>query len=119
MLTELGISAATTQPTNLLTQSAVAQGDTLTITIGGNAPVTIHIRQSGAGQCRRSLELNGATGLGGLNGGTGSVVSSGAGTGNITITASSPNDKITVTRNDQSDDVRHAGDVGDCHPTRW
>ncbi|MGZ3408908.1 MAG: flagellar hook-basal body complex protein [Xanthobacteraceae bacterium] len=96
LLTELGISAATTQPTNLLSQSAVAQGDTMTVKIGANAPVTITFGNL-AGQVQTLAQLNGATGLGGLNGGTGSVVPSGAGTGDVTITASSPSDNITVT----------------------
>jgi flagellar hook protein FlgE len=96
LLTELGISAVTTQPTNLLTQSAVAQGDTMTVTIGANPPKTI-VFGNGAGQVSTLAQLNGANGLGVLNGGLGSVTASGNGTGNVTIAASNPNDNIAVT----------------------
>jgi flagellar hook protein FlgE len=96
LLTELGISATTTQPTNLLTQSAVAPGDTMTVAIGGNTPTTI-VFGTGAGQVATLAQLNGVNGLGGLNGGLGSVTASGNGTGNVTVTAANPNDTITVT----------------------
>jgi flagellar hook protein FlgE len=92
MMAELGLSVGTTQPTNLLTQSAVAQGDTLTIDIGA-ATKTI-IFGTGAGEVSTLAELNSAPdGLGGVNGGIASVNTS---NGNITITASSPVEDINI-----------------------
>ena len=35
LFTELGFGVGTTNPTNLLTQNAVAQGQTMNITVGG------------------------------------------------------------------------------------
>jgi flagellar hook protein FlgE len=93
LLTELGLSVGTTNPTNLLTQSAVAPGDTLIVTIGANPATTITFG-NGGGQVSTLADLNGASGLGGLTGGTGSVNTS---NGNITITATSPVDTITIT----------------------
>ncbi|MEX0840790.1 MAG: flagellar hook-basal body complex protein [Xanthobacteraceae bacterium] len=93
MLAELGLSVGTTQPTNLLTQSAVAPGDTLTITIGANVKTITF--GNGANQVSTLAELNSAPdGLGGVTGGIASVNTS---NGNITITATSPTDTITVT----------------------
>jgi flagellar hook protein FlgE len=92
MLAELGISVGTTKPTNLLTQSAVAQGDTLVVAIGA-ATKTITFG-TGVGEVSTLAELNSApNGLGGVNGGIASVNTS---TGNITITASSPTETITL-----------------------
>lgn len=93
LLNELGMSAGTTQPTNLLTQSAVAPGDTVIVTIGANAPKTITFG-TGAGQVATLAQLNGVNGLGGITGGIGSVNPA---NGNITIAASSPSDTITIT----------------------
>jgi flagellar hook protein FlgE len=93
MLAELGLSTGTTQPTNLLTQSAVGAGDTLVVTIGANPPTTITFG-NGAGQVSTLAELNGASGLGSLAFGIGSVNPA---NGNVTITASSPTDNISIT----------------------
>jgi flagellar hook protein FlgE len=92
MMAELGLSVGTTKPTNLLTQSAVAQGDTLIVTIGA-ATKTITFG-TGAGEVSTLAELNSAPdGLGGVGGGTASVNTA---TGNITITASSSTETITI-----------------------
>jgi flagellar hook protein FlgE len=92
LLAELGLSVGTTNPTNLLTQSAVAAGQTLTVTIGANPPTTITFG-TGAGQVSTLAELNGASGLAALTGGIGSVNTA---NGNVTITASNPSDTITI-----------------------
>ncbi len=93
LLAELGISVGTTQPTNLLTQSAVAPGDTLIVTIGGNTKTITF--GNGANQISTLAELNsGPDGLGGVIGGIATVNTS---NGNITITATSPTDSITIT----------------------
>lgn len=89
--TELGISVGTTQPVNLMTQSAVAQGQTLTVKIGA-ASYTMTFG-TGAGEVSTLNELNGANGLAGLSAGIGSVNTA---TGNITITASNPNETIEI-----------------------
>lgn len=91
MLAELGVSVGTTQPTNLLTQSAVAQGQTLQITIGA-AAYTITFGTA-AGQVSTLNELNGVDGLGGLSAGIGTVNTS---NGNITITALNAAETITI-----------------------
>jgi flagellar hook protein FlgE len=93
LLSELGLSVGTTQPTNLLTQSAVAPGDTMTITIGANSKTITF--GTGANQVSTLAELNSAPdGLGGVTGGIASVNTS---NGNITVTATSPTDTITIT----------------------
>jgi flagellar hook protein FlgE len=92
LLAELGLSVGTAQPTNLLTQSAVGPGDTLIVTIGANTKTITF--GNGPNQVSTLAELNGAPdGLGGLTGGLGSVNTS---NGNITITATNPNDIITL-----------------------
>jgi flagellar hook protein FlgE len=91
-MAELGLSVGTTQPTNLLTQSAVAQGDTLIVTIG--AAIKTITFGTGAGEVSTLAELNSApNGLGGVGGGTASVNTA---TGNISITASSSTETITI-----------------------
>jgi flagellar hook protein FlgE len=92
LLAELGLATGTTQPTNLLTQSAVGPGDTMIVTIGANPPYTITFG-NGGGQVSTLAELNLGSGLGGLAGGVGSVNPA---NGNITITATSPTDTITI-----------------------
>lgn len=89
LLGELGLSAGTTNATNLLTQSAAAAGQTLSFTVGGNPTLTITFG-TGAGQVSTLAELN--TALSGLTGGTAAVDSS----GNITVTAANKTDTITV-----------------------
>jgi flagellar hook protein FlgE len=91
LLTELGLSVGTTNPTNLLTQSAVGAGQTLVVTVGANPSTTITFG-TGVGEVSTLAELS--TALGTITGGTGSVDSS---NGNVTITASNQTDTITVT----------------------
>jgi flagellar hook protein FlgE len=92
LLSELGLSVGTTQPTNLLTQSAVGPGDTLIVTIGANTKTITF--GNGANQVSTLAELNGAPdGLGGVTGGVASVNAS---NGNITITAANPVDTISI-----------------------
>jgi flagellar hook protein FlgE len=98
MLGELGLSIGTQNPTNLLTQSAAAAGQPMTITIAPNDPsspipptTTTITFGTGAGQVSTMGDL--AAALGGVTGATASVNNS---TGNITITAASLNDTITV-----------------------
>jgi flagellar hook protein FlgE len=81
----------TTNPTNLLTQSAVAAGQTMVVQIGSNT--TTITFGNGAGQVSTLAELNGINGLGGLTGGTGSVNTT---NGNVTITAANLTDTITI-----------------------
>jgi flagellar hook protein FlgE len=89
LFTELGLSVGTTNPTNLLTQNAVAQGQTMNITAGG-ATLPIVFGSAG-GQVSTLAELN--TALATLAGGTASVNTS---NGNISIVASGASN-ITVT----------------------
>ncbi len=89
VLSELGLSTGTTNATNLLTQSAVSQGQTLTITVGGNATTTVTFG-TGVGEVSTIAELN--TALAGLAGGTASADSS----GNISVSASNTTDTITI-----------------------
>jgi flagellar hook-associated protein 3 FlgL len=90
VLTELGLSAATTNPTNLITQGAVANPQTLTIAVGSNPPLTITFG-TGAGQVSTLQGLD--TALAGLAGATASVDPA---TGNVSITALNNTDSITV-----------------------
>ncbi len=76
--------------TNLLIQNAVAQGQTLEVTVGGNAPQTITFGDL-AGQVASLQQLN--TALGNLTGVTGSVDPA---TGDITLTATNPADSVSV-----------------------
>ena len=87
-LTELGLSAGTTNATNLLTQSAAAAGQTLTFTVGANPTLTVTF--GGAGVVTLA-DLN--TKLATLVGGTASANPL---TGNITVTAAASTDTITV-----------------------
>ena len=89
LLSELGLSTGTTNATNLLTQSAVSQGQTLTLTVGSNATTTVTFG-TGAGQVTTLAELN--TALSGLVGGTASADSA----GNVSVTASNSTDTITI-----------------------
>ena len=85
LLTELGLSVGTADPTNLLTQHMVAQGDTLNVTIG--TTTTTVTFGSAAGQVSTLAELNSLPdGLPKIAGGTASVDAN----GNISITASNP-----------------------------
>jgi flagellar hook protein FlgE len=89
LLGELGVSAATTNATNLLTQGAASAGQTLTFTVGGNLTKTVTFG-AGAGQVTTMADLNAA--LTGLAGGSATVDS----TGNITVTAANSTDTITI-----------------------
>jgi flagellar hook protein FlgE len=91
LFTELGLAVGTTNATNLLNQSAVAAGQTMVITVGSNPALTITFGNAG-GQVSTLAELS--TALGGLTGGTASVNTT---NGNITITAASLTDTISVT----------------------
>jgi flagellar hook protein FlgE len=90
LLSELGISAVTTNATNLLTQSAAASGQTLSLTVGANPTLTVTFG-TGPGEVSTIAEFNAA--LAGLAGGTAQAdpVS-----GDTTVTASSSSDKIVV-----------------------
>ena len=91
LLTELGLSVSTANPTNLLTQHMVAQGDTLTVTVGANT--TTITFGSNAGQVSTLAKLNSLPdGLPSIAGGVASVDSH----GNITITANNPTDNISL-----------------------
>ncbi|NVO15124.1 MAG: flagellar hook-basal body complex protein [Rhodoplanes sp.] len=91
LLTELGVSVGTTNPTNLLTQSAAAAGQTLTIKVGSNPTLTVTFGTGGPPNVQTLADLN--TQLATLTGGIASVNSL---NGNVTITASSPTDTIAV-----------------------
>jgi flagellar hook protein FlgE len=85
--TALGLppGANAAQPVNLLTQGAVAQGDTMTITVGTGAPQTITFgTNTGAGQVATLAQLQ--TAIGGLSGVTGTVNTA---NGNISLTSNS------------------------------
>jgi flagellar hook protein FlgE len=91
MMAELGLPVGTVHPTNLLTQNAVSQGQTLTVQFGLAAPQTITFgTNNGAGEVTTLAQLN--TKLGTLTGGTAAV----GATGNITITASAATDNILL-----------------------
>jgi flagellar hook protein FlgE len=91
MLAELGISLGTVKPTNLLTQNIVSQGQTLTIQFGPAVAQSITFgTNNGLGEVSTIAELN--TKLAALTGGTAAAGAN----GNITITASSATDNITL-----------------------
>jgi flagellar hook protein FlgE len=92
VLTDLGISTGTTNPTNILTQSMASAGQTLTITVGGNPTLTITFG-NGAGQVSTLAELN--TQLATLTGGIASVNTSSS-PGDITVAAGNTSDTITI-----------------------
>ena len=91
LMAELGLPVGTVQPTNLLTQNVVSAGQTLTVQFGAALPQTITFgTNNGAGEVSTMAEL--ATKLAALTGGTGSVDVN----GNVTITATSSADNITL-----------------------
>ena len=90
LLGELGLNVGTTNATNLLTQNAVGAGQTMEIQVGGNPALTITFG-TGAGQVSTLAELSAA--LTGLTGGTATVNTS---NGNITVTAATMTDTITL-----------------------
>jgi flagellar hook protein FlgE len=83
-------NATTLSPTNLLSQSAVASGSTLVVTVGANPPQTITFG-TGAGQVSTLAGLQ--TALAGLSNVLGSVSQT---TGNISLVATNLNDTIAV-----------------------
>lgn len=91
LLDELGLSVGTVNPTNLLTQSAAGAGQTLTIQVGANSPLTITFGTGGLPEVATLADLN--TQLATLTGGIASVDSA---NGNLTVTASSSTDGITI-----------------------
>ena len=91
LLNQIGMTVGTTNPTNLLTQTAVAAGETMIFQIGSNAPLTVTFG-TGGGQVSTMAEL--ATALTSLTGGTATLNTT---NGNITTTAASLTDNITVT----------------------
>ena len=85
--TALGLppGANAAQPVNLLTQGAVAQGDTMTITVGNGAPQTITFgTNTGAGQVATLAQLQ--TAIGGISGLTGTVDTA---NGDVSLTSNS------------------------------
>ncbi|MFN3658931.1 MAG: flagellar hook-basal body complex protein [Pseudolabrys sp.] len=90
VLSELGLSAGTTNATNLLTQGAASAGQTLTFTVGANPPLTVTFG-TGVGEVTTMAELNAE--LATLTGGTASADPA---NGNITVTAGNATDVITV-----------------------
>ena len=90
LLAELGLSVSTINPTNLLTQSAAAASQTMTIKVGANPTLNITFG-NGVGQVSTMAELQAA--LGTLSGGIASVNTA---NGNVTVTASSLTDTIQV-----------------------
>jgi flagellar hook protein FlgE len=95
LMTELGLTNGTTNPTNLITQGAAGTTQTLVITIGANPPQTITFGPGGPPANAQTLaELNAA--LASMNPAIGTA-SVNALNGNITITAAnSPPDQITI-----------------------
>lgn len=90
LLTELGVSAGTAAPTNLLNQAGgVTAGQTLDVSIG-TSKVSVTFG-TGAGQVSTIAELN--TALGALTGGTATVNPA---NGNLTVTPSSSTGTVTV-----------------------
>jgi flagellar hook protein FlgE len=87
LLTEFGVSAGSTNPTNLLTQGVVLNGQTLTLSVNGGPTQTITF---GSGNVETLSDLS--TALGGLSG----VSTSVDGSGNISITATNPAHTLTV-----------------------
>lgn len=90
LLTELGLSLGTTNPTNLLTQGAVIAGQTSTITIGANPMLTVTFGNA-VGQVSTLAEL--ATALQALTGGSATLDTA---NGNMTVTAANTTDAIVV-----------------------
>jgi hypothetical protein len=97
LLGEMGLSATTANPVNLLTQGVVQPGQTLTVTIGSNPPVTVTF-----GSNTSAVPPEVST-LSGLNAQLSTLVGAGAATasvdaqGNLTLTATNTSDTISVT----------------------
>jgi flagellin-like hook-associated protein FlgL len=89
VLTELGLTAGVDAGTNLLTQSAVAQGETLIIQVGSNTETITF--GTGTDEVSTLAELS--TALDAITAFTASVDAS----GNISVTAASTSESIAVT----------------------
>jgi flagellar hook protein FlgE len=85
-----GAGSNSFMPTNLLTQSAVAQGQTLTVTASGGGTQTITFG-TGAGQVATLAQLQ--TAVQGMSGVTGTLNTA---NGDMTLTANSPTATLTV-----------------------
>jgi flagellar hook protein FlgE len=91
LFTELGISVGTTNPTNLLTQTAVAQGQTMDVTVGASSvPIVFG---TGVGEVSTMAELSAAlatlpagVGTASVNVANGDITITAAGTNNISVT---------------------------------
>lgn len=91
-LVGFGVGNNTFQPTNLLTQGAIAQGQTLEVTVGTNPVQTVTFGTGGMpGEVATLADLQ--TALSGLANTTGNTVDA---QGNITINASSASDEILI-----------------------
>jgi flagellar hook-associated protein 3 FlgL len=88
VLGEVGITAGTASPTNLITQGAVADPSTLTLQVGSNPALTVTF---GAGGVQTLEQL--ATALQGLSGGQATVDPA---TGNVSVTGLNNTDSITI-----------------------
>jgi flagellar hook protein FlgE len=90
ILTSLGLTVAKTDPTNLITQHAVAQGQTLIVQFGSNPATTFTFGTGGIVTLKQFKTALSTL----LTGGTGSINLQ---NGNLTLTSSSLTDGITVT----------------------
>jgi flagellin-like hook-associated protein FlgL len=90
LLSEFGLAVGNIDPTNLITQGAVSAGQTLSVTVGANPPLSITFGDN-VGEVSTLAELNAA--LGTLVGGTASV---NLANGNITVTAGNATDTMTI-----------------------
>jgi len=92
VLAEMGLAVGAIKPTNLLTQSAAAQGQTMTIQVGNSNPALTITFGTGAGEVSTMAELQAK--LNTLTGGNASVDNT---NGNIKIGANALGDTIQVT----------------------
>jgi flagellar hook protein FlgE len=90
ILTSLGLTVAKTDPTNLITQHAVAQGQTLIVQFGSNPATTFTFGTGGIVTLKQFKTALSTL----LTGGTGSINLQ---NGNLTLTSSTLTDGITVT----------------------
>lgn len=90
ILTELGLGDGITEATNLISQGAVTQGETLTVNVGSAGAQTITFG-TGVSEVSTLAELN--TALAALTGVTASVNTS---TGDVTIEATSATASLTL-----------------------
>jgi flagellar hook protein FlgE len=93
LFTELGVAVGTTNPVNLLTQNAVASGQTLNVTVGASTANIVF--GTGVGEVSTLGELATALAPPNIPGGVGTVTVN-TGNGNISIVASGANN-ISVT----------------------